>query len=248
MEFDFEIPPHPTVVKGVAMSPEPTIRFKLPEKEDYRALQKMFQVTCTLADVHHVEKGIKPNDVGFAKFQEQISGATATVQYDAANSYLAVFSNLKINVSGYQVFENGRFKKKSKSHFATRYLIFIINFALPHTAPVVIFQQNFAVDVYPSFCNIGTIFIFSVIIVLTLRAERDCVALHCTVIWPGGRGEQNLRDWVGLWGTGLCVLWRGDGHCGEPGPDDDELPHAQGVHEGYALAANPHSHSQARRP
>lgn len=157
MEFDFEIPPHPTVVKGVAMSPEPTIRFKLPPSEDYRALQKLFQVTCTLADVHHVEKGIKPNDVGFAKFQEQLTGATANLQFDAvANSYVAVFSNLKINISGYHVFENGKFKKKSKSHFATRYLIFIINFTAPQSAPVVIFQQNFAVDVHQSFCNIGT--------------------------------------------------------------------------------------------
>lgn len=46
-------------------------------------LQKAFQVTCTLADIHHIEKGIKPNDSCFSKLQEQLSGATATIQYDS---------------------------------------------------------------------------------------------------------------------------------------------------------------------
>lgn len=30
MEFDFEVPSHPTVIKGVPITPEPTIKFKLP--------------------------------------------------------------------------------------------------------------------------------------------------------------------------------------------------------------------------
>jgi hypothetical protein len=239
MEFDFEIPPLPTVVKGLAMSPEPTIRFKLPESEDYRALQKMFQVTCTLADVHHVEKGIKPNDLGFAKFQEQLSGANAPVQYDGAtNSYQAVFSNLKINVSGYQVFENGKFKKKSKSHFATRYLIFIINFSAPNTAPVVIFQQNFAVDVYPSSCNIGMLRLLR-FLAYSVRTEGNIAALCGAVNWSGRRGEQSLCD--GLWvrRTVLRLLWRVVGTDREPRSHYDEMQNTERLCHRYVSLLRP---------
>lgn len=189
MEFDFETPPHPSSIKGKIIAPEPTIKFKLPIgiSDDPRALQKAFQVTCSLADVHHIEKGIKPNDVGFNKLQEQLSGSTATIKYDPIErTYIAVFSQLRINISGFQVYENGKFKKKTKQHFATRYLIFFVNFTLPNQQPMVIFQQNFAVNVYTHPCQIGMLsFIHhSATILLVLltfsRSSRDCTSVCCS--------------------------------------------------------------------
>lgn len=158
MEFDFETPPHPSSIKGKIITPEPTIKFKLPIgiSDDPRTLQKCFKVTCSLADVCHIEKGIKPNDMNFNKLQDQLSGSQAVINYDAIErTYVATFSQLRINVSGYQVYESGKFKKKTKQHFATRYLIFFVYFTLPNANPMVIFQQNFAVNVYTHPCQIG---------------------------------------------------------------------------------------------
>ena len=118
MQFNFTNPPHPSPLLGKPILPTPTLRFKLPPPADHLNLIQQHKpslvVKCCLGDSVHFEKDLS-HDVQFEKLQSFLFGSTATINFDQAERvFVATFSALKINVSGFQVYEDGLFKKKTK--------------------------------------------------------------------------------------------------------------------------------------
>jgi hypothetical protein len=152
--FSFIYPPQPSAIKGKALSPHPTIKFSpvsaIPG--DPRSAMRAYQVSFMLAEEHHLENGM---DQAFDALNEKLSGELATMSYDAVEGkYIATFSDLRIHVSGYQVFESGRWKKTTRQNFVTRYLILsavVEHGGVQHT----LFQQNYAINVYTHASQIG---------------------------------------------------------------------------------------------
>lgn len=120
MQINFTTPPHPTPLQGKAILPPPTLRIKLPTTVDKtNSIQPNVKpsliVKCTLGDSNlHVESDFS-RDVNFEKLQSYLFGSTATIDFDKVEKvFIATFAQLKINLSGFQVFEDGSVKKKTK--------------------------------------------------------------------------------------------------------------------------------------
>lgn len=149
--FSFTVPPHPRTIKGKPLAPPPTIVFKpfgAISVADPRAAQSALSATVALANREHLTTARENNDL-FNKLNEKITGTRANISYDAVEkNYIATFEQIRINVSGYSSWENGRWRKRTKRDFTRRYLIFTGQLELVGGFKQTLFQESFPVDVF----------------------------------------------------------------------------------------------------
>jgi len=108
-----------------------------------------------LADIVHIERGVDGFEDSFDALNDNLSGQKAVLCYDALEGrYVATFPDLRINVSGFQIFEDGRWKKKTRQYFVIRYLIFqgVIDVGGSQRT---LWEQNFPIYVYSHVSQTG---------------------------------------------------------------------------------------------
>jgi hypothetical protein len=107
--YEFIQPPPKTAFKGRVFSPLAEVAFNpcMNETFDPESLLSQISVTCVL-----VEEGLSQEDPKIVELRKQITGNFGKIQWDAVSStYIATFDQLKVAVSGYDDFVNGKWIK-----------------------------------------------------------------------------------------------------------------------------------------